>query len=243
MNPTASTKQDASPGLRFWQQIEARGTHVFNPETGYVDGYPATLSDGRQLLLPIRERENGQYALASLIINQASFSVVDTLASELAERLQRYQPDLIVGVPTLGLTLAEATARKLGHARYLPLGTSQKFWYEERLSVPLTSITSPGAAKRLYVDPRMLPLLEGRRICLIDDAISTGSSIVAALRLLSKLEVTPACLGFAMSQSTAWKKTLKETFPGMEKRVCAAFESPRLAPRAGGGWMVAETQP
>ncbi|ASJ74180.1 phosphoribosyltransferase [Granulosicoccus antarcticus] len=236
----ANTMQTTSndPALQFWQQIDPAGTHPFNPDTGYLDGYPATLSDGSELLLPIRERDNGQFALASLIINQASFTVVDALASELAEQLSTYQPDLIVGVPTLGLTLAEATARKLGHAGYLPLGTSRKFWYQDSLSVPMSSITSPGAQKRLYIDPRLLPLLEGKRICVIDDAISTGSSIVAALSLLSQLDITPVCLGFAMRQSNVWKQTLKDTHPGMENLVCSAFHSPKLIPITGGGWTI-----
>lgn len=229
---------DTNPALQFWQQIDPAGTHPFDPKTGYVDGYPATLYDGRELLLPIRERDNGQFALASLIINQAGFDVVDALAANLAVQLQAYQPELIVGVPTLGLTLAEATARKLGHSRYLPLGTSRKFWYQEELSVPLSSITSPGAQKRLYIDPRLLPLLEDKRVCIIDDAISTGSSIIAALTLLSQLSVTPVCLGFAMRQSNVWEQALKVAFPGMENHVQAAFDSPRLSPMPGGGWTI-----
>jgi adenine/guanine phosphoribosyltransferase-like PRPP-binding protein len=224
------------PALQFWQQIEPAGTYSLNPDTGHVAGYPAVLSDGRQLLLPIRERDNGQYALASLIINQASFAVVDALASELAEKLRAHQPELIVGVPTLGLTLAEAIARKLGHVRYLPLGTSRKFWYEESLSVPLTSITSPGVGKRLYIDPRLLPLLEDKRVCLIDDVISTGSSIIAALTLLAQLGTAPVCLGVAMRQSSIWKQTLKDSFPGMENCVLAVFDSPKLLPVPAGGW-------
>ena len=71
-------------------------------------------------------------------------------------------------------------AAQLGHARYVPLGTSRKFWYREELSVPLSSITTPEQPKRLYVDPRMLPLLEGRRVALIDDVVSSGASMDAA---------------------------------------------------------------
>ena len=46
---------------------------------------------------------------------------------------------------------------------------------------PLSSITTPDQQKRLYIDPRMLPLLEGRRVALIDDVISSGASIVSGL--------------------------------------------------------------
>ncbi len=221
----------------FWQQIDPQGTHAPAPGQGFVHGYPATLADGRQLLLPIRERDNGRFALASLIINQASFDVVDALASDLAAKLRDQRPDIIVGLPTLGLTLAEATARKLGHSRYLPLGTSRKFWYDDELSVAMTSITSPGSQKRLYMDPRLTSLLKDRRVCVIDDVISTGSSIMAALTLLARLDVTPDCMGFAMCQSDLWQDAVASASPGLENRVFSAFDTPRLQPCATGGWL------
>ncbi|MGQ7848182.1 phosphoribosyltransferase [Granulosicoccus sp. 3-233] len=221
----------------FWQRIEPAGTYTVPPDQGHIHGYPATLSDGRQLLLPIRERDNGRFALASLIINQASFDVVDTLAADLAGKLRGEHPDIIVGLPTLGLTLAEATARKLGHSRYVPLGTSRKFWYNEDLSVPMSSITSPDSQKRLYIDPRLVGLLHGQRICVIDDVISTGSSVLAALKLLARTGIAPDCLGFAMCQSTLWCESLATASPGLETRVFSAFDTPRLKPVAKGGWL------
>lgn len=222
--------------LDFWQEIVPEGTHTLDPPQGFVQGYPARLADGRQLLLPIRERDEGQSALASLIINQASFDVVDAIATELAERLQDQQVQIIVALPTLGLTLAEATARQLGHSRYVALGTSRKFWYDDKLSVPLTSITSPGFPKTLYLDPRLVELLKNKRVCLMDDVISTGSSILSALRLLDRLNITPACMGVAMRQSVVWRKALAENYPGLEERVFAAFDSPRLTPTGNGSW-------
>jgi hypothetical protein len=71
--------------------------------------------------------------LASLIINQASFAVQDALATDLAQRIERFEPDVVVGLPTL----ASAVARKLGHARYAPLGTPRKVWYRDDLPAPL----------------------------------------------------------------------------------------------------------
>jgi len=75
--------------------------------------------------------------LASLIINQASFAVQDALATDLAQRIERFERDVVVGLPTLSLTLASAVARKLGRARYVPLGTSRKVWYRDDLPARL----------------------------------------------------------------------------------------------------------
>jgi adenine/guanine phosphoribosyltransferase-like PRPP-binding protein len=185
----------------FWQEI-------LPPDVVAIGGYPARFDDGSILLLPIRHLPDGKHALASLIINQASFTVVDALAKSLAQKLAPFEPDVIVGLPTLGLTLASAVAQKLGHTRYIPLGNSAKFWYRAQLSVPLSSVTTPDQQKRLFIDPRMLPLLEGHRIALVDDVISSGVSMLAGIELLAACGVKPSVLGTAMLQSESWRERL-----------------------------------
>ncbi|MDM9629008.1 phosphoribosyltransferase [Rhizobium sp. S152] len=218
----------------FWQEIHA-------PDTFYADGdftafYVAELDDGAQLRLPIRVLGDGRQALASLIINQASFSTLDALAERLAEKLRRFDVDVIAGLPTLGLTLAAAVAQKLGHSRYVPLGTSRKFWYRDELSVPLSSITTPTQQKRLYIDPRMLPLLEGRRVALIDDVISSGTSIVSGLELLSACGIEPAVIGAAMLQSDRWREKLAVSGPQWLERTVGVFATPVLEKTETGSW-------
>jgi len=185
----------------FWQEI-------LPPDAVAERGYPARFPDGRILILPIRPLPDGKRALASLIINQASFAVVDALAAALAQELAAFAPEIIVGLPTLGLTLSSAVAQKLGHTRYVPLGNSAKFWYRPELSVPLSSVATPAQQKRLYIDPRLLPLLQGRRIALIDDVISSGESMRAGIALLELCGVTPVALGTAMLQSELWRERL-----------------------------------
>lgn len=218
----------------FWQEIHPPGT--FPPMERLDDFYVAMLPDGRQLRLPIRALADGRHALASLIINQAGFVVQDALADALAARLRAYDVDVVAGLPTLGLTLASAVAKALGHRRYVPLGTSRKFWYREDLSVSLSSITTPTQQKRLYIDPRMLPLLQGRRVALIDDVISSGASIVSGLELLNACDIAPAVIGAAMLQSERWHERLDAAGPRWRDRVVGVFSTPMLAKAPDGGW-------
>lgn len=220
----------------FWQEVYPPKS--FDVQAGYRDLFPATLGDGRQILLPIRPLSDGKHALASLIVNQASFAVEDALATELAAKLAHFKPDVVAGLPTLGLTLAAAVARKLGHSRYVPLGTSRKFWYVDDLSVPLSSITTPDQKKRLYVDPRMLPLLEGRRVALIDDVISSGTSIVAGLTLMGTCGIEPVAIGAAMLQTERWRQPLAALAPHWPERVVGVFQTPMLARSDDGAWRV-----
>jgi adenine/guanine phosphoribosyltransferase-like PRPP-binding protein len=124
----------------------------------------------------------------------------------------------------------------LGHARYVPLGTSRKFWYEDTLSVPLSSITTPEQQKRLYVDPRMLPLIQGRRVALVDDVISSGASVAAALSLMHSLGVEPVVIGAAMLQSERWHARLDDVGPEWRSRVVGVFSTPMLRRAGEGEW-------
>ncbi len=220
----------------FWQEIHPPRTFERLPADGHHGFFPAELDNGRQLRLPIRELADGEHALASLIINQAGFAVEEALCASLAEKVRLFEPDVVVGLPTLGLTLASGTAKNLGHSRYVPLGTSRKFWYREELSVPMSSITSPEQVKRLYLDPRMLPLIEGRRVVLVDDVISSGRSVVAALRLLDACGIKPVAIGAAMLQTDAWREPLATIDLRMPERVVSVLRTPRLKKMAG-GWV------
>ncbi|KAA0681310.1 phosphoribosyltransferase [Neorhizobium sp. P12A] len=218
----------------FWQHIHP--PESFPTSGDLTDSYVARLPDGRQLLLPIRVLADGDRALASLIINQASFAVQDALAEALAKKIVEFNIDVIAGLPTLGLTLASAVARHLGHHRYVPLGTSRKFWYQEDLSVPLSSITTPSQQKRLYIDPRMLPLLEGRRVALIDDVISSGASIVSGLELMAACNIEPAVIGAAMLQSDRWRDRIETLDERWTERTVGVFSTPILERTQSGGW-------
>lgn len=219
----------------FWQELYAPGH--FAPEAGGWDRlYPGTLPDGRQIALPIRVLPgDGTRAVASLIVNQASFAVEEALVVAVAEALAPFDPELVVAVPTLGLTLAAGVAQRFGHARMLPLGTSRKFWYDEALSEPLTSITSPDQQKRLYLDPRMAPLFDGRRVAVVDDVASSGRTLGAVLRLLARAGVVPEVAGFAMLQGQGWRAALAASpFPALAVR--GAMATPRLALGEDGRW-------
>jgi adenine/guanine phosphoribosyltransferase-like PRPP-binding protein len=209
----------------YWQRIVDAG-EIERRDPPWRYGYPATLPDGRVLVLPIRRvaSEPG-HAVASLILNQASLLVVDALGAMLARRLEPCAPELLVGLPTLGLALAPIVARALGHTRYVPLGTSRKFWYDEALSVFVNSITSPMPGRRLYLDPNQRSLLEGRRLALVDDVISTGMTLNAAWDLVEAAGGEIVACGVAMRQGASWAERLGSA---RAAKVIGVFESPLL---------------
>jgi adenine/guanine phosphoribosyltransferase-like PRPP-binding protein len=220
----------------FWQKIYPAGTFDTRPEAGFRDLYPTELPDGRQIALPIRVLPEGDRAVASLIVNQASFAVEDALVGAMSQLARPFAPEIVVGVPTLGLPLANGVARQLGHPRMVALGTSRKYWYRDELSEPISSITSPSHGKRIFLDPRTLPLTEGRRVVIVDDVISSGASMTAVLRLLAHVGVQPCALIFAMAQGERWNAALSEFDPRLETLVFSALSSPLLRPAPHGNW-------
>ncbi|HEY2596189.1 MAG TPA: phosphoribosyltransferase [Chloroflexota bacterium] len=217
----------------YWQRI-VTAEAVERLEPPWQFSYPARLPDGRVLVLPIRQlASQPAHAVASLLVNHASLDVVDTLGALLAESLAPFDPELVIGLPTLGLALAPVVARALGHGRYLPMGYSRKFWYDEALSAPVHSITSPTPGKRIYLDPNLRPLIDGKRLVLVDDAVSTGTTLMAAWDLIESLGGTVVACGVAMLQGQRWRDKL-----GAERatRVVGVFDSPLLK-AAPEGWV------
>lgn len=233
---TSPADDTIEPTTQYWQEILAADDPRAQAAPPYRLGYPARLSDGAVLMLPLRQLPDGARATASLIANHASFAVVARLAELMAECARPAAADLVVGMPTLGLTFAPEVARLLGHTNYVPLGYSKKFWYQEALSEPTQSITTPTAGKRVYLDPNLVPRVAGKRVVVVDDAISSGTTMVSVLTLLQRVGAEPVRLVVAMRQGVLWRQTLAAHDPALPARVHGVFDSPIFA-RAEGGWV------
>jgi adenine/guanine phosphoribosyltransferase-like PRPP-binding protein len=229
------------PTTGYWQDLTAEIPARFGAAPPYRFGYPVRLPCGRFLVLPLRRLPDGDRAVASLIANQASNAVVAALADHMAALARELDAEIIVGLPTLGLAFASLVAERLGQSRYVPLGYSRKFWYDDALSEPVSSITSPETGKRLRLDPNLRSLVEGRRVVLVDDAISSGATAVAAVRLLRKTGVDVAGMVVAMKQTNRWETTVAALWAPLAVR--AVYGCP-LFQWSATGWMpLAETEP
>ena len=214
--------------MQFWQDFAppAPGPALWH------DHYAATMPDGSRLLLPLRDL--GETAVAGLIVTQASFRVLDRLVDWLAARAARHAADVVVGLPTLGHVVAPGVARLLEHPNWVAAGFTRKLWYDEALSVPVASVTSPQAGRRLWLDPRVLPRLRGRRVLLVDDVMSTGRSMQAGLALLRVAGIVPVAVSVAMIQGDRWHADWDAAIP-----VSGAFATPVFR-RGPDGWIARE---
>ena len=211
--------------FEYWQ------TFTLPPDPSpkvWHESYAAPMRDGTALVLPLRDY--GATAQAGLIVNQASFAVVDALVMWIAADVQHVGAEVVVGLPTLGHTLGAGVARVLRHTNWVAPGTTRKRWYDEALSVPTRSVTAPGDGRTMWLDPRLLGRLAGRRVLVVDDVISTGSSARAGIGLLARAGIVPVAFAVAMSQGNEWRKQWHADIP-----LIAAFETP-IFTRAGECW-------
>lgn len=207
--------------------------------TSYNFTYPVSLRDGSCLELPLRALPGGTDAIALLMSNQTPFAVEEALATVMTEMIRPLMPDMIVGVPTMGLDYARLVAKSLGLPHYVALGLSRKFWYDQSWSESTLSGTSPGLSKAIYLDPHLLDRVVGRRVVLIDDVINTGLTAAAALRLLKRAGARVEALAAVLTEGQAWRQALAQVDAEAPGKVLALGHIPMFR-RVAEGWAAKE---
>lgn len=110
--------------------------------------------------------------------------LVEACAHALAERLARVDFDLIVTPEAKSIPLAHALARAVGRG-YVVLRKTRKIYMGETVDVETVSITT-GVPQMLYLDEKDRRTIAGRRVLLLDDVVSTGSTLAGMRALMGK---------------------------------------------------------
>ena len=73
------------------------------------------------------------------------------------------------------------------------------------------------------------------RIALVDDAVSSGSTLISVHKLLSRLDCEIAAVVVAMRQGTAWRDNVADAYARLPGLVRGAIAAP-LFEFGGDGW-------
>jgi adenine/guanine phosphoribosyltransferase-like PRPP-binding protein len=162
---------------------------------------------GSQTLeLPLVEVDEG-VAIALLITVDQGVRFAEHAGRELAALVGPEQPDLVVSVATQGIPIAIEISRALGVDDYLILQKTPKIHLADAIGEPLKSITTD-STQRLLLDRERIDVVKGRRVALVDDVISTGGSLRAALALLRRVGAIPVAVGTLVTESGPWREAL-----------------------------------
>lgn len=102
--------------------------------------------------------------------------LVNAVASQLAKRISEKSPDVLVTAEAKSIPLIHAISSEMENLPYVVLRKSYKPYMGDAIKSETLSITT-GKAQTLYLDEKDRNLINSKKIVLIDDVISTGSTL------------------------------------------------------------------
>lgn len=190
--------------------------------------YPVEIGT-QHVELPV-VRLNDCLALALLITVDMGVGFMGRAGEELAAALGDARVEVVATVATMGIPLAVEVTRHLGLDQYVVLHKTPKIHLADAVTETVRSITTD-ADQRLLFDRARIPAVEGRRVAIVDDVISTGASTGAALRLLRRVGAEVVAIGTLVTEASLWRDAL-----GEDARMVRALGSiPVFRPDGAGG--------
>ena len=110
--------------------------------------------------------------------------LVRAAAEALAEKLESLRGDILVTAETKSIPLVHELANRL-ELPYVVLRKDYRPYMGEALQVETVSITT-GRPQTLYLDEKDRELLKDKRVVLVDDVISTGSTLEAMRQVVAE---------------------------------------------------------
>ena len=131
--------------------------------------------------LPICPVNENLYIAGFVIFGDQELTVA--CARDLLEQAPEY--DYIITAEAKGIPLAHEMARQAGDSKYILARKGPKLYMRDIFSVSVNSITT-AKEQKLYLDGADAALMQGKRILIVDDVISTGESLKALEVLVEK---------------------------------------------------------
>ncbi len=141
--------------------------------------YPITVA-GVKRELPICKVNDGLYIAGFVIFGDVELT--RACAEELVKKLP--ECDIMITAESKGIPLIYEMARITGAKRYLLARKAPKLYMKDIHSVEVKSITTE-KRQMLYIDGEDKEAMNGKRVVIVDDVISTGESLTAVEQLVT----------------------------------------------------------
>ncbi len=134
--------------------------------------------------------------------------LVQACAGALAERLKDTAYDIFVTAETKSIPLAYALSL-VTHKPYVILRKSYKPYMGKALQAETLSITT-GEPQTLYLDEKDRELVAGKQVVIVDDVISTGSTLQGMRLIMQKAgaEVAVEAAIFTEGERAKWSNVV-----------------------------------
>ena len=139
--------------------------------------------------LPICKVTDSLYIGAFICFGDAELTVA--CARELLKLVSAEEYDYLFTAEAKSIPLIHEMARQSGAAKYFIARKGPKAYMPDPIHVEDQSITTAGT-QRLYLGRDDAELIQGKRVLIMDDVISTGGSLLAMEALIKKAGGTVA---------------------------------------------------
>ncbi|HOO22651.1 MAG TPA: phosphoribosyltransferase family protein [Clostridia bacterium] len=110
--------------------------------------------------------------------------------------------DVVLTAESKGLQLAHCVARELGQPNYAVARKSKKLYMQDGIAATVKSITTQNE-QTLYLSYADVKLLQGKKVAIIDDVISTGGSLLGLEKLVEMSGGTIFKKAFVLAEGEA----------------------------------------
>lgn len=114
--------------------------------------------------------------------------------------------DVLITAESKGLQLTHVIARELNHPLYAVARKSKKLYMQDGIEVEIKSSITTGAVQKLYLSKHDSELLNGKRVGIVDDVVSTGNSLLGLEELVEKSGGIIVKKAFVLAEGQAAKR-------------------------------------
>ena len=157
--------------------------------------YTIRLNDNYSVELPMLDIGDGFCIYSFDMTGECEWNRV--AASELLKKLEAYDYDGFVTVQTKSCGLTQAISANF--PRYLELRKSKKSFMIEPQGVSVYSITTHGK-QELWIGKEKYEYFSGKKLCFLDDVVSTGGTIDAVLELSKKIGIEISVIACVLTE-------------------------------------------
>lgn len=167
------------------------------------DTYPVNINGVQRQLTLFEVKPGLRIAVLNIL---GDTELVEAAATGLAEKLQTVDYDVLVTAEAKSIPLIHALAVRT-RKPYVVLRKSYKPYMGETIQAETLSITT-GQPQTLHLDEKDRALVLGKKVVLVDDVISTGSTLQGMRLVLDKAgaHVVAESAIFTEGERAQWEK-------------------------------------
>ena len=128
-------------------------------------------------------------------------ALTEHCGKKLAELLR--DCDVLLTAESKGLQLTHCVARELGHRYYAVARKSKKLYMQDGIELAVQSTITTGKPQTYYLSKHDVDLLQGKRVGIVDDVVSTGASLEALEGLVERAGGTVHKKAFVLAEAEA----------------------------------------